>query len=755
MPTYTGTSSRDVISGSAGSDLINGLDGDDTLLGGDGADTINGGDGNDTVLDYNEQGPDLYADTLNGGNGNDTILGGFGDSVDGGAGVDTLIYRMDYATGSILIDWSNLWDGVAYNINGAIVTNIDRIGWIVGGEYDDQMALGTPIGFTGSLSGGAGIDLLVGGEGDDYLDADFFYGGQTTIRNDVYYDELFGQEGNDHLFGGLGDLLHGGSGTDSASLDAGTSNVGMTLDFNTLISTGNGIVGGTEFYSIEHIEGVYGTLYADTINVGLEQSSVFISARAGDDYIETGDGDDRIDGGAGADEMRGNYGNDTYLVDDAADEVYEIITYGNDTVSTSVSYTLLAGQWIETLETQYSPGTTGINLTGNAIAQTLRGNAGANTLDGGAGADTMIGLAGNDIYIVDNAGDVVTEASSQGFDAAYTFVSFALSANSELEWFSTIDNSAATAIDLTGSSIGQYLIGNNGANVLNGLGGADFMQGFGGNDSYYVDNGSDAPVEAAGGGSDTVYTAISFGLATGTEIEALATTNATGTGAISLLGNEFAQVLTGNNGANALDGAGGADTMIGKGGNDTYFVDQSGDVVTEAAGEGFDALYTTASFTLSAGSELEWLSAASVGATTALNLTGNELAQYVLANDGANIIDGGAGSDTLYGYGGADGFQFSTALGATNIDTITDFVAGTDKIRLDDAIFTAVGGLGALSAGAFVTGSAAADASDRIIYNSSTGQLYYDADGTGAGAAVQFATLSTGLSLAASDFVVI
>ena len=71
------------------------------------------------------------------------------------------------------------------------------------------------------------------------------------------------------------------------------------------------------------------------------------------------------------------------------------------------------------------------------------------------------------------------------------------------------------------------------------------------------------------------------------------------------------------------------------------------------------------------------------------------------------------------------------------------------------AIFTAAGPLGALNANAFVTGAAAADASDRIIYNNLTGQLFYDADGNGAGAAVLFANLSPGLTLTASDFQVI
>jgi Ca2+-binding RTX toxin-like protein len=394
-------------------------------------------------------------------------------------------------------------------------------------------------------------------------------------------------------------------------------------------------------------------------------------------------------------------------------------------------------------------------LRGGDGSDQLIGGGGGDFLDGGTGADRMTGNAGNDTYIVDSAADVVTETAGQGFDSIYTFVSYALSANADVDWLSTIDNAATTAIDLTGSAIGQYLIGNNGANVLNGLGGADFMQGFGGNDTYYVDNGSDAPVEAAGEGTDSVFTSISFGLANGTSIEILGTTSLGGTSAINLLGNEIANTLIGNNGANALDGAGGTDTMSGFGGNDTYIVDNAGDAVEETAGNGFDAVYTTVSYALGAGQEVEWLSTNAQGGTGAINLTGNDLSNYVVGNNGANILNGGTGNDTLIGNGGADSFAFTTALGATNVDVIADFVSGTDKIALDDAIFTQIGGLGALNANAFVTGTAAGDADDRIVYNNATGQLFYDADGNGAGAAVLFATLQGHPALVAGDFTVI
>ena len=126
----------------------------------------------------------------------------------------------------------------------------------------------------------------------------------------------------------------------------------------------------------------------------------------------------------------------------------------------------------------------------------------------------------------------------------------------------------------------------------------------------------------------------------------------------------------------------------------------------------------------------------------------------MVGNNGANILDGKGGNDLLAGLGGADTFAFTSALGAGNVDTLFDFSAADDTIALDDAVF---GGLspGALPAGAFVVGGAAQDLDDRIVYNAATGQLFFDADGSGAGAAVHFATLQGAPAITSADFMVI
>ena len=100
-----------------------------------------------------------------------------------------------------------------------------------------------------------------------------------------------------------------------------------------------------------------------------------------------------------------------------------------------------------------------------------------------------------------------------------------------------------------------------------------------------------------------------------------------------------------------------------------------------------------------------------------------------------------------------DKFLFNTALNAaTNVDTITDMTAGVDIIRLDDAFFAGIGAVGVLNADAFHIGAAAADAEDRIVYNSATGQLFFDSNGNAAGGSTLFANLATGLALSNTDF---
>jgi Ca2+-binding RTX toxin-like protein len=138
-----------------------------------------------------------------------------------------------------------------------------------------------------------------------------------------------------------------------------------------------------------------------------------------------------------------------------------------------------------------------------------------------------------------------------------------------------------------------------------------------------------------------------------------------------------------------------------------------------------------------------------------VNVSGNDLNNLLVGNAGNNALNGGWGNDTLTGGTGHDTFAFTTALNNTaNVDIITDFVAADDTIRLENAVFTALTATGTLAASAFAIG-AATTAAQHILYNSSNGWLSYDADGSGAGAAIHFATLSTHPTISNTDFVVV
>jgi serralysin len=602
-------------------------------------------------------------------------------------------------------------------------------------------------------------------------------------------DFIFGKGGDDQLSGfGEDDGLDGGAGNDT--LDGGTGN--------------DDLAGGT-----------------------------------GNDTLIGGDGNDSLDGGVGADSMTGGLGNDIYYVDDSGDSVVEIAGQGSDQILTGVSLTLSSGQEIEVLSAADPAATSALDLTGNALRQTIIGNAGANVLTGGGGGDYLAGLdgddilvgnadaastlegdAGNDTYYVNRTGDSVIEAMGQGNDRIITTVSYTLSSGQEIETLSAADPAATTPISLTGNVFSQVITGNAGANVLNGGGaGFDYLVGLGGDDIlvgnsfgpstlqggtgddwYYVSLTGDSLVEFAGEGNDRILSSVSYTLSAGQEIETLSTIDPAGTSAINLTGNALTQVISGNAGANILTSGGGSDYLVGLGGNDTlvgnadtastlqggtgndfYYVFQTGDSIVELAGEGSDRIVTAVSYTLSPGVEIETLLAADQNGTAAIDIAGNDIGQAIGGTNGANILNGNGGADDLAGFGGndvllggdgddllngggasdvlnggagADRFVFADALGPTNIDGIQDFVSGQDRLLLDHGVFTGLS-VGGLSSGAFVTGTAAQDADDRILYDSATGNLYFDADGNGAGSAILFANLNGHPTLAASDFVVI
>ena len=432
----TPTENADHIVGTNRADIINGLGGNDTIIGNGGDDILDGGTGNDFL--QGDSGNDTYL--FNRGSGQDTILD-FDDITT--ANVDTLRFGAGITVSDILFsrNGSNLVLGIkgtsdqvtiqgwGYGNNWRIerVEFADGVVWdaaqlqtmvpsdpLVGTEGDDELRSWDNA--NDILDGGAGNDTLIGGSGSDvYLFK--LGGGQDTIVDE-----------SDYTAGDV-DTLRFGPGITASDISFKWSK-GVKFDFsgspfNTidLVLSINGTsdqVTISDCYAnwptrdtrIERVEFADGTVWdaaqlqalalagpyvgtdAGEVLEAWADGNVTLQGLGGNDYLKGSNGNDTLDGGSGSDEMYGWAGNDTYIVDNAGDSVVENLNEGNDTVQSSISYTL--GNNLENLTLL---GTAAINGTGNNLDNTLIGNSGNNILDGGTGNDSLQGGAGNDTYL--------------------------------------------------------------------------------------------------------------------------------------------------------------------------------------------------------------------------------------------------------------------------------------------------------------------------------------------------------------------
>jgi Ca2+-binding RTX toxin-like protein len=381
----------------------------------------------------------------------------------------------------------------------------------------------------------------------------------------------------------------------------------------------------------------------------------------------------------------------------------------------------------------------------------MEGGGGRDAIYGGGGTDVIYGGDGNDSGFNSFDESVVTVTAGAPYPGFFITLQAGLFGEAGQD---SIYGGQGDDL-LNGGSENDFLSGDEGDDRLIGGTGADVMDGGPGNDQFFVDNAADSVSEARGQGTDRVFADVSYALAPGAEIETMSTTDNAGTAPINLSGNELAQTIFGNAGDNMLRGLGGGDSFVGLGGNDFYFVDDARDNVSETAGQGTDRVFASVSWNMTPGAEIEMLTTADSAGTQSINLRGNEFANTIIGNAGANIISGGLGSDTLFGLGGNDFFLFDKTPGPGNVDQIADFAIGEDRIVFLQSAFTSLS-TGALSAANFlVRGTAAQDGNDFVIYDRNAGSVFYDADGSGAGVAVQIATVTANLPLQASDFVVV
>ena len=383
-------------------------------------------------------------------------------------------------------------------------------------------------------------------------------------------------------------------------------------------------------------------------------------------------------------------------------------TAGNDTVDAT---TTVPGQPLPTEEDDV--------IYGLAGADNLNGLAGNDRIDGGPGADVMTGGPGDDTYVVDDPLDEVTELEDEGIDEVESAIAYTL--GSHVERLTLTGNQA---IDGTGNSLNNRIVGNAMANRIDGGAGQDDMAGLGGDDTYLVDHELDTITEEAAGGTDTVIsTAFLFTLPD--EVEnltlAMGAGDTFGTGndlANFLLGNAGINTLVGNGGGDTLDGGAGADYLLGGVGNDFYRVDDTFDLFDEGgafpayAGSAldFDTLSSTAEWfwdVYSVGERLviEEGAVGSDGAGT--TIVGSVFSNEMIGNSGTNIMFGRGGSDTYRAGDGVDWISLpllgvtdenaylgvdgpntiivdARTTGAFSYDIIFEFESGKDKIDVSD-----------------------------------------------------------------------
>ena len=599
---------------------------------------------------------------------------------------------------------TTLYGGNYVDIISGVGSGVDRIFGLDGNDV---------------ITGGGGADVIDGGLGYDRI----LYKASTDLDAKAVETVSFGADGAGELdFSALDLVSRGGgafSGTEGELRYVRTS-LGWTVEFD---FQGDGVGDASLRLSdrkVVLVEAGDGRLYSEGLSLIGTKAANTLSGNVGNDYL---------DGRGGADTLKGGLGGDTYVYR-GAETIQEVANAQGGGQDRVIAYAdvLLP----DDVEDVTLVGGARIAL-GNWQPNSMYGNGHANRLSGGEGVDTLYGGLGNDT--------------------------------------------------LQGGTGDDNLYGEEGSDRLDGGLGVDTMEGGSGNDTYVINAAADRVIEAVNGGIDTVEASFSFSL-TGNGVENLTLIgagNTTGTGDAGdnvLIGNSGSNAMYGGEGNDTLDGAAGEDRLVGGLGDDVYYADTD-DTLVEDAGGGTDTVRFGAfngGGGLGAGVEVERIETVDgARGTASLSLSGNEFAQTILGNaatnylyglagadrlygrDGDDLLSGGTGADLLIGGAGADTFLFNTALGSGNVDVIQDFAAADDVIQLGRGVFVGLTSSRYLTLNQFKDLSTGqVDADDRLIYNSGTGALSYDRDGSGtAYAAVQFATLSDKATITSADFFVV
>lgn len=766
--------------------ILIGNDSDNILDGKFGADTMIGGDGNDTfVVDS------LFEKVIE---TNSSL-----------SQIDTVISSVSYKLGASLED-------LVLSLSAVAGVGNHRDNHITGNGYANTLngAFGAD-----TMTGGDGNDtFVVDNAGDRVIETNNSLSQIDLVASSISYTldanlenlRLLGGANINATGNGLNNILYANTGNNVLDGQGGVD----TVSYASLSVLG---LAGSNPATATLLSGVTSGVIVDLSIVGDQDTVgsgrdrlVGIENLTGSNYNDdlTGNtGNNVLDGGLGADLLTGGKGNDTYVVD-GADIVVEALGEGLDTVLSSVSYRLTANVEYLTLTG------TAANGTGNNLDNQLTGNASANFLDGRSGADKMNGYAGNDTYVIDNLGDEVID--NAGTDLVMTYINHTLGSTIE-----NLRLMGINALNGAGNALNNTIWANTADNVMDGAGditvsgfrGDTLSYEFGATSGITLDLSLAGPQATGGSGTDTVtnfehligsnYDDLLSGTAAANVLDGFAGVdtvsyaNATSSVIVDLseefatvtlsnvtdvvrnfeniIGSSFDDVMIGDLGNNVFSGGGGVDTV------------SFANVLQDEGGVTADLSILVSQNTLASGVDTFADIRNLTGSLNNDTLTGDNASNILLGGngndtlrgggandtlaggDGADSIDGGAGADYISGGVGADKltgglgvdtFLFDSDTIAANIDKITDFSAADDTIYLDHAVFAGVS-LGAQAGVVFASNATglAGDATDRIIYQTTTGNVYFDADGLGGAAGVQIATLTAGLALSATDFYVI
>ncbi|MBA1157927.1 calcium-binding protein [Microvirga mediterraneensis] len=591
------------------------------------------------------------------------------------------------------------WDGI--NAVGGSVLNITNYGLIK--STVSAFAIKNNLGNSGAtiinnfgvienkISLGAAADIYDGRLGRALDLIDLGSG------NNIAYGGVFSETFR-VLFGN--DFIDAGDGIDSLNLDTAEANLTIDLSQNTPQSTGYGTDTFLNFENVTSGSGkdrLIGNAGSNVLDGGANTDT--LDGGSGDDLLNAGasNQDDLIIGGLGNDTLDGGFGNDTLNGGDGFDTV--IVDY------------------VDRFETGAY-----VNMANPSDPMNNDGNA---TITG-AGADTyisieaLVGTKFGDHFIGDAAKTVFTGGGGND----------------------TIDGGGGGDVARFAGSRSQYSIS---APDANGYVTVTYLPG-GGDGADAIKNVrvlqfSDQTVALVNAAPTNVAlskTALSETLPVHAVVAMLSSVDVDGDAVSYVLANDAGGAfrIEGNN--LVLNRALDYDT-----GPHLY-------TISVEAKDQFGAK-TSNSFTLDLTNVVE---------TNPLVLIGTAGTDTLTGESGADRLTGNAGRDVLTGGAGRDIFVFNrlaktnAAHKRTEVDTITDFVVADDTIHLMKSVFKGIAKKGVLAKAAFYTDTKAHDASDRIIYDKKKGALWYDADGTGAKAAIQIAQLEKNLKLTNADFFV-